>query len=41
VKKGDTLSGIAKRYRTTVANLKRLNRLKKDAIFAGQSLRIR
>ena len=41
VKRGDTLSGIAKRYRTTVANLKRLNRLKKDAIFAGQSLRIR
>ena len=41
VKKGETLSGIAKRYRTTVANLKRLNRLKKDAIFAGQSLRVR
>ena len=41
VRKGDTLSGIAKRYRTTVANLKRLNRLKRDAIFAGQSLRIR
>jgi membrane-bound lytic murein transglycosylase D len=41
VKKGDTLSGIAKRYKTSVAALKRLNRLKKDSIFAGQSLRIR
>jgi LysM repeat protein len=41
VKKGETLSGIAKRYRTTVATLKRLNRLRKDAIFPGQSLRVR
>ena len=41
VKKGETLSGIAKRYRTSVPTLKRLNRLRKDAIFAGQSLRIR
>ena len=41
VRKGETLSGIAKRYRTTVANLKRLNRLRRDAIFAGQSIRIR
>jgi membrane-bound lytic murein transglycosylase D len=41
VKKGETLSGIAKRYKTSVAAIKRLNRMKKDAIFAGQSLRIR
>ena len=41
VRKGDTLSGIAKRYKTNVATIKRLNRLRKDAIFAGQSLRIR
>jgi membrane-bound lytic murein transglycosylase D len=41
VKKGETLSGIAKRYKTTVANLKRLNRLRKDSIFPGQSLRVR
>jgi membrane-bound lytic murein transglycosylase D len=41
VKKGDTLSGIAKRYKTTVASLKRLNRLRKDSIFPGQSLRVR
>ena len=41
VKKGETLSGIAKRYKTSVAALKRLNRLKKDSIFAGQALRVR
>ena len=41
VKRGETLSGIAKRYKTSVATLKRLNRLRKDAIFAGQSLRVR
>ena len=41
VKKGDTLSGIAKRYKTSVATLKRLNRLRKDSIFPGQSLRVR
>lgn len=41
VKRGDTLSGIAKRYRTNVATIKRLNRLRTDAIFAGQSLRVR
>ena len=41
VKRGETLSGIAKRYKTNVATIKRLNRLRKDSIFAGQSLRIR
>ncbi len=41
VRKGETLSGIAKRYRTSVSTLKRLNRLRKDSIFAGQSLRVR
>jgi membrane-bound lytic murein transglycosylase D len=41
VKKGETLSGIAKRYKTSVATIKRLNRLRKDAIFPGQSLRVR
>jgi LysM repeat protein len=41
VKKGETLSGIAKRYRTNVATLKRLNRLRKDSIFPGQSIRVR
>jgi len=41
VRKGETLSGIAKRYRTSVSTLKRLNRLRRDSIFAGQSLRVR
>ena len=41
VRRGDTLTGIARRYRTTVSALKRLNRLRTDAIFAGQSLRVR
>ena len=41
VKRGETLSGIARRYNTNVATIKRLNRLRKDSIFAGQSLRIR
>lgn len=41
VRKGETLSGIAKRYRTSVSTLKRLNRLRKDSIFPGQSLRVR
>jgi membrane-bound lytic murein transglycosylase D len=41
VKSGDTLSGLAKRYGTTVANIKRLNGLSGDAIRIGQSLRVR
>ena len=41
VRRGDTLIGIARRYRTTVSAIKRLNRLRTDAIFAGQSLRVR
>lgn len=38
VVKGDTLSKIAKKYNTTVANLTEWNNLKSDAIFIGQSL---
>ncbi len=41
VKKGDTLGAIAKRNRTTVAKLKRLNGLKSDALRIGQRLRVR
>ena len=41
VRKGENLSVIAKRYRTTPAALMRLNRLKKPMIFPGQQLRIR
>lgn len=41
VRKGENLSVIAKRYRTTPAAIMRLNRLKKPMIFPGQELRIR
>jgi LysM repeat protein len=41
VKRGETLSGIARRYGTSVAALKRLNGLKRDAIQSGQRLRVR
>lgn len=38
VKRGDTLSRIAKIYSTTVSRLKLLNNLKTDTIFIGQRL---
>jgi membrane-bound lytic murein transglycosylase D len=41
VRRGDNLSVIAKRYKTTPAALMRLNRLKKPLIFPGQELRVR
>jgi membrane-bound lytic murein transglycosylase D len=41
VRHGETLSGIAKRYHTTVASLVRLNRLKKHVIYPGQSIIVR
>ncbi|UTH05754.1 LysM peptidoglycan-binding domain-containing protein [Macrococcoides canis] len=37
---GDTLSGIAARYQTTVAAIKKLNGLKSDMIYAGRKLKI-
>ena len=40
VKKGETLSTIAKKYGTTIAALKNANGLKNDNIRAGQSLKI-
>ena len=40
VKRGDTLFSIAKLYRTTVASLKSLNRLRGNAIQIGQRLTI-
>ena len=40
VKSGDTLSTIARRYRTNVSILKKINGLKSDTIRAGQRLRI-
>jgi membrane-bound lytic murein transglycosylase D len=40
VKKGETLSGIAKRYRTTTAAIMRSNSMRKPLIFPGQQLAI-
>ncbi|MFD0825424.1 LysM peptidoglycan-binding domain-containing protein [Neobacillus sp. M.A.Huq-85] len=40
VKKGDTLSAIAKKYHTTVKQLKSLNNLKSDFIRLGQKLKV-
>jgi membrane-bound lytic murein transglycosylase D len=41
VKRGESLGLIAKKNGTTVANLKRLNRLKKDMVFPGQQLMVK
>ena len=38
VKRGESLGTIARKYKTTVATLKRLNGLKKSIIFPGQSI---
>lgn len=40
VRSGDTLSGLAKRYRTTVAELRRANRLRSDRLRIGKRLTI-
>ena len=40
IRSGDTLSGIAKKYKTTVNNIKRLNGLKSDFIREGQRIRV-
>ncbi|QTC40376.1 LysM peptidoglycan-binding domain-containing protein [Bacillus sp. V3] len=40
VKKGDTLFAIAKKYKTTVSNLKKANKLISDRIYVGESLKI-
>jgi len=40
VKSGDTLSGIARKYNTTVVNLKSLNKLSSDTIYVGQKLAV-
>jgi len=41
IRDGETLSSIAKKYRTTVSALKRLNGLKSDFIRAGRTIRVR
>jgi murein endopeptidase len=38
VKPGETLGGVAKKYRTSVAQLQKLNKLKSTSIRAGQEL---
>ena len=38
VRKGESLYQIAKRYRTTVGELKRLNKLATDTIVSGSKL---
>ena len=40
VKKGDTLYGIAAKYKTTVSQLKKVNKLKSDNLQIGQKLTI-
>ncbi|MBM6600070.1 C40 family peptidase [Priestia megaterium] len=41
VKKGDTLTAVAKKYGMTVAELKKLNNLKTDALKVGQVLKVK
>ena len=41
VKKGDTLSAIARKFGTTVAKIKQLNNLKNDNIQIGQKLKVK
>ena len=42
VKRGDTLSGIAKKYGTTYQNLAKLNGIKNpNLIYAGQKIRVK
>lgn len=41
VKKGDTLYSIAKRFNTSVPRLKKINKLKGNALSIGQELKIR
>ncbi|MEJ7810174.1 MAG: LysM peptidoglycan-binding domain-containing protein [Gemmatimonadaceae bacterium] len=41
VRSGESMGAIAKRYRTTVAELKRINGLKKSVIYPGQVIAVR
>jgi len=41
IRKGDTLGALAKKYRTSVDALKRLNKMKSDFLREGQKLRVR
>ena len=41
VKRGDTIGGLAKRYRTTAAKIRQMNGLRNNNIRAGHRLRVR
>ncbi len=41
VRRGDTLTNISRRHGLTVADLRRINDLKRDVIYVGQQLRLR
>jgi murein DD-endopeptidase MepM/ murein hydrolase activator NlpD len=41
IRKGDTLGALAKKYRTSVDSLKRLNKMKSDFLREGQKLRVK
>jgi murein DD-endopeptidase MepM/ murein hydrolase activator NlpD len=41
VRRGDTLGAFAKKYRTTVDRIKKLNKMKSDFLREGQKLRVR
>ena len=41
VRRGDTIGGIARKYGTTAAKIRKLNGLRKDTIRVGQRLRVR
>ena len=40
VKKGDNLSGLAYRYKTTVKDIKQLNKINREQVFLGEILKI-
>ena len=40
VQKGETLSGIARRYQVNLPELRRANSLKRDIVTPGQKLKI-
>ena len=40
VRRGDSLSGIASQYKTSIADIRRVNGLKTDVLQIGQQLRV-